>query len=93
MNIFSSLRTYAGKWNFKSSRKFEAEELAAVSHAVVVASEYGNSAMFTMVAGGNKYIPMSNDSTLGVGDTIDLAKAELVTLEKEGESDIVRVKA
>ena len=43
MNIFSSLMVYAGKWNLKSARSFEKEEIAAVSEAEVVSSQYGNS--------------------------------------------------
>lgn len=93
MNIFSKLQVYAGKWNVKSSRKFEAEEVAAVSKAEVVASQFGNSVCFFLKGGGQSYIPLSNDSNLTVGDTVDLNSAELLTLEKDGESDIVRVKA
>ena len=93
MNIFSSLMVYAGKWNLKASRNFVAEEIAAVNKAEVVSSQYGNSACFHMVGGGQTFIPMSNDSTLSVGDSIDLSKAKLLTLEKDGESDILRVKA
>lgn len=91
MNIFSTLRTYAGKWSVKSTRAFDAEEINAVKSAVVVPSKYGNSVMFTMVAGGDTYIPLANDSTVGVGEVIDLSKAQLLTLSKDGESDIVRV--
>ena len=93
MNIFSSLMVYAGKWNLKSARSFVAKEIAAVNKAEVVSSQYGNSACFYMVGGGQTFIPMSNDSTLSVGDSIDLSKAKLLTLEKDGESDILRVKA
>ena len=91
MNIFASLQVYAGKWSVKSTRAFDAEEINTVKSAVVVPSQYGNSVMFTMVAGGQAYIPLSNDATVTVGESIDLAKAQLVTLSKEGESDIVRV--
>lgn len=52
MNIFSKLQVYAGKWNLKASRSFEAEEIAAVNKAEVVASQYGNSVCFFMKAGG-----------------------------------------
>ena len=90
-NIFSSLRVYAGKWNLKSSRAFSPEEVAAVASAVVVASQYGNSVCFTMVGGGQTFIPLSQDSAKAVGDPIDLASAKLLTLEKSGESDIFRV--
>lgn len=93
MNIFSKLQVYAGKWNLKATRAFNAEEIAAVSKAEVVPSQFGNSVCFFMKAGGQSYIPLSNDSSLSVGDIIDLTNAQLLTLEKDGESDIVRVKA
>lgn len=92
-NIFSSLRVYAGKWNLKSSRAFSPEEIAAVSSAVVVASQYGNSVCFTMVGGGQTFIPLSNSSSKTVGESIDVASAKLLTLGKDGEADIFRVEA
>lgn len=92
-NIFSSLRVYAGKWNLKSSRAFSPEEIAAVASAVVVASQYGNSVCFTMVGGGQTFIPLSNSSSKAVGESIDVASAKLLTLEKDGEADIFRVEA
>ena len=92
-NIFSSLRVYAGKWNLKSSRAFSPEEIAAVASAVVVASQYGNSVCFTMVGGGQTFIPLSNSSSKTVGESINLASAKLLTLWKDGEADIFRVEA
>ena len=91
MNIFESLQVYAGKWSVKSSREFAPEEISAVSSAVVVPSQYGNSVMFTMIGGGQTYIPLAQDATVGVGEIIDLSKASLLTLGKDGESDIIRV--
>lgn len=91
MNIFSLLKTYAGKWSIKANRSFTDDEIAAVESAVVVASEYGNSVCFHMVAGGMAFIPLSTASTKGVGESVDLHEAKLVTLEKSGEADIVRV--
>lgn len=93
MNIFSSLRVYAGKWMLKTSRAFTAEEQAAVKSATVVASQYGNSVCFMMANGGQTFIPLSSTSTLGVGDSVDLSTAKLLTLEKQGEADIYRVEA
>ena len=93
MNIFSSLRVYAGKWSLKASRVFNQEELAGISSARVVPSQYGNSVCFMMVSGGQTFIPLDQSSTLGVGEAVDLSKAELLTLAKEGEADIYRVKA
>ena len=92
-NIFSSLRVYASKWNLKSSRAFSPEEIAAVSSAVVVTSQYGNSVCFTMVGGGQTFIPLSQNSTKAVGDSINLTSSRLLTLEKSGEADIFRVEA
>lgn len=91
MNIFNTLRTYAGKWTVKSSRNFSEEEIAAVKSATVVLSQYGNSVCFMMVGGGQTYIPLANDATLGVGESVDLTKAQLLTLCKEGELDINRI--
>ena len=91
MNIFATLRNYAGKWSIKSSRAFTQEEISAVKSAIVVPSQYGNSVCFMMVGGGQTYIPLANDANVGVGESIDLSKAKLLTLEKDGELDINRV--
>ena len=91
MNIFSTLRTYAGKWNVKSSRDFTEEEIKAVVSAEVVPSQYGNSVCFHMLAGGMTFIPLASDASIGVGELVDLSKAKLLTLGKEGEADINRV--
>lgn len=91
-NIFSSLRVYAGKWMFKSSRVFSQEEQNAVSSATVVPSEFGNSVCFMMKSGGQTFIPLDQNSSLGVGESVDLSKAELITLGKDGEADIYRVR-
>ena len=92
-NIFASLRQYAGKWAVKSSRNFTEEEISAVSSNQVVASQYGNSLCFFMKNGGMTFIPMSNTSTKGIGESVDLTSAKLVTLGKEGESDIYSIEA
>lgn len=103
MNIFAALKIYAGVWSIKTNmvdengqpipnpRNFTTEELSTIDSAVVVPSEYGNSVEFIRVGGGKSYIPLSRDSTLGVGDLVDLKKAKLLTLCKQGENDIVRV--
>lgn len=91
MNIFSSLRVYIGKWEVKDTRDFTEEEIKAVVQAVVVPSQYGNSVQFTMVGGGLTFIPLDQNSTLGVDELVDLTKAKLMTLCKQGENDIYRV--
>ena len=93
MNIFSALRVYAGKWSEKSVRDFSSEEVAAVEQAKVVESQYGFSVCFMMKAGGQTYVPLDQNSSLGIDDVVDLSTAKLVTLQKPGESDIYRVRA
>ena len=91
MNIFSSLKIYATKWQEKGRRSFSPEEIAMVKSAVVVSSQYGASVEFQYKKGGKSYIPLSQDATLTVGETVKLSKAVLITLHKEGEDDIYRV--
>lgn len=92
-SIFGSLREYAGKWAEKSRRGFSVEEKNEVASATVVPSQYGSSVCFFMKAGGQKYIPLSNTSKAQVGESINLDNAQLITLGKAGEADIVRVEA
>ena len=92
MNLFSSLRVYGGKWSEKASRKFTQDELALVTKAQVVESQYGNSCCFFMANGTTMYVPMSTDAKSGVGDIVNLNEAEIVTLEKAGEKDIQRIR-
>lgn len=93
MNIFNSLRVYAGKWAVKASRAFSNDEIEAVDHATVVDSQYGSSVCFFMKAGGQTFIPLSTNSALALGDDVDLSKAKLLTLSREGDADIYRVEA
>lgn len=92
MNIFNSLRVYAGKWNVSNEAKFSQEEMDSVSKAEVVDSQYGLSVCFFMKSGGQTYIPLDQNSSKSVGDTIDLSQASVLTLSKQGEADIYRVK-
>lgn len=78
-------------WVVKSSRSFSAEEILAVKKAVIVASQGGNSVCFFMKGGGQTYIPLSDQSSLTVGDTLDLKTAKVLTLSREGKEDINRI--
>lgn len=93
MSIFDSLQTYGGKWNVVNSRSFDAEEVAAVKSASVVASQFGKSVCFFMKSGTTHYIPLSNTSSKEVGDAVDISTAKLLTLHREGNDDINRVEA
>ena len=92
MNFFDNKKVYGGKWAVRSIRNFTPEEQDLVAKAVVVSSEYGNSCCFFMKGGNIHFTPMSSDSTLTVGQDVDLSKAQIVTLKKEGENDIERIK-
>ena len=82
---------YACGWRVKNTRPFSPEEIAAVTKAEVVSSQYGNSVCFSMNGGKRTYVPLSRHSSLTVGDSVDLKTAKLVTLCREGEDDIYRV--
>ena len=92
MNLLYNLKVHDGKWSEKSSRHFTQEELALVEKAQVVESQYGSSCCFFMKNGTTMYVPMSQDAKSGVGDMVDLSSAEIVTLEKQGEKDIQRIR-
>lgn len=92
-NVFASLTNYADNWKVVDSRAFNSEEIAAVKSASVVSSQYGSSVCFLMKSGGQTYIPLSRDSELAVGDTVDLSQAQLLTLHRDGDDDIIRVQA
>lgn len=93
MNIFDSLQKYAGNWSVVGSRSFTEEEITAVESASVVDSQFGHSVCFFLHGGGQSYIPLSRDSELATGDSIDLSKAKLLTLHRDGNDDIVRIQA
>ena len=91
MNIFNSFKKYPTGWREVARRNFTQEEQDAVESVKVVESNYGFSACFVMRSGGAAFIPMANDVDVAVGDAIDISKAELVTLRREGNEDIFRV--
>lgn len=79
-------------WKVVEERDFTQEEINAVSQAIVVTSQYGNSIQFTMNENGKPcYIPLDKSCEIKTGKVIDITKAKLLTLEKKGESKIYRV--
>jgi hypothetical protein len=78
-------------WTVKDTRQFNAEEISMVSRAVVVPSDDGNSVCFFMQTGGQTYIPLSRQSKLTVGDSVDMKTVKLITLCQKGKADITRV--
>ena len=86
MNIFEGMKKYATSFEVKNTRSFEPNELAQVRQAKVVASQYGKSVCFFMAEGCQTYIPVSRDSVCQIEDIVDLTKAKILTLEKDGET-------
>ena len=89
MNIFATLKSYANQFKVANTRDFTQEELNLVSKAEVVLSQYGLSVCFFMTDGCQKYIPLSRDSVACEGDTVDLKKAKILTLKKEGTDETI----
>lgn len=92
MNLFEGKTVYGeGSWKVTSERAFDAEEKAMISRAEVTSSDYGMSCCFFLKGGGQVYVPMSRDSKLLAGDTVDVEKAKILTLHREGSDDIERI--
>ena len=92
--IFDNLPKRSIKWTIKNERPFTQEEIDAVKNAVVIQSQYGKSVQFIMQEKEVAVdIPLDSSSALNIGDTIDMSSAIVLTLEKTGESDIIRIKA
>ncbi len=90
MGFLDKLRTYAGSWSEAGREKLSKAEVAQVKSATVVEGQYGLSMCFVMKAGGKKFMPLSRDSQLEEGDSVDVKSVEIVTLERDGDEDIYR---
>lgn len=90
MNILNLLKDYGGKWQIKGEAEhLTAAEQAQVASITVVPSNYGASACLLMKNGNTKYIPLSQDASYGIGETINVEDLQVVTLTKDGR-DIYR---
>jgi hypothetical protein len=89
MNIFETLKTYANQFKVVNRRNFSNEEIELVDNAKVVLSQYGMSVCFFMKGGCQHYIPVSRDSVVSEGDSVDLSRAEILTLKKDGSDETI----
>ena len=90
MNIFAGLKSYANSFKvIGQPRSFSQEEMDLVNNAKVVLSQYGLSVCFFMKDGCQKYIPLSRDSVASEGDAVDLSKAKILKLKKEGTDETI----
>lgn len=86
-----SVKLYAGSWQIVNSRNFTQEEKDCITRAEVVSSEYGPACCFMLTTGQRAYIPVSQNSSLQVGDAVDLDKVKMLTLYREGDGEITRI--
>ena len=89
MNIFDSLKSYAGSWQVMGKRSFNKEELTSIQECSLCNSDYGESVCFLLVSGVRKYIPVSRDADTSAGLPAR-EKMRLLTL-KRGDETITRV--
>ena len=65
-------------------RVLSKKELEVVNRAKVVQGQYTKLVCFYMNDGSQKYIPLSKQSDLSIGDEVDLNKAKLIEFDDEG---------
>ena len=89
----SSLTTYQMKWNVvnvEPMSDLDPEGFKQIESAEVVQKEqdWGMSTSICMFlkGGGCKYIALSSESTLSVGDEVDVNSLKVIELEREGET-------
>jgi len=94
MGLLSLLgKVYGGEnpWSVKSTETISPKEAKSIRAAVVVEGKFGNQVCFMLASGGTQYASLSRDSELEVGEEFPVAGAKFITLEREGDADIVRV--
>ena len=84
-------RAYAGKWSKTKEVSLSKEELSEVKKVFIVNSDYGLSACFLFKSGSQRYVPVSNESSLSEGDEVNLESIKILTLEKDDEQPIYRL--
>lgn len=85
MGILSkiSLKKYQDTWEEVSREKFDAEDIASIESAEVVASQWGLSVKITWKSGDVSFLPISQRVEEPViGQQVDPAKCFLVTLRR-----------
>jgi hypothetical protein len=87
MSLFlNSGKEYGGSYTITKREKLAASDLANVASAAVVErGEFGPSICFTMKSGRSRYVPLGRDSKLGIGESVDPAKVEILALDRPGD--------
>lgn len=80
-------------WFIKEIKGFTEAEREFCMSAYVVPSNYGPSVRFCMKTGVSTYMPLSLGASVGVGEPVDLEKAEILTLSYPNEDSawVIRI--
>ena len=70
---------------------FVLNDISAVTRTEVVDSEQGYSVCFYMISGNQVIIPLAHDSSLGLGDSIDINKAKILITFHKGKDNICEI--
>lgn len=78
-------------WNVINRRKLNKIEREYVVSNLIIQGEYGNIVEFELKNGTKCFIPLSQDSIYGIGDSIDLNMIEILLLGYENKRVIYRI--
>lgn len=79
-------------WKKRTERSLIKEETCRVIQTEVVESTYGKNVRFYLNDGNISEIPLLDPNAMSIGEVVDMSKAKLIALCKDGEADIFRVK-
>ena len=94
MGILKGLQIYKGKYTLTSTLKFDEDDLLLIESATVVESTRfeGKLAISLRDSEGNqRFLPISEQSALEVGDQPDPKSIIILVLSRPGDPDIFRV--
>lgn len=90
MKLLQKIQTTYGA-PFTVKGEYPVEDHESVESNEVIESQFGLSLCMTLRGGGEKYLPLSRDSKLSVGDSMDLSEAKVIVLGRPGSEDILRI--
>lgn len=83
--------TIHDKWSVKKEEFLSKEEIDMIESTEVVPTDDGTSMCFHLKQGGRVWIPISSESDLRIGDSMDFEKNKILTLTRIGFNDTYRI--
>jgi hypothetical protein len=90
-SLMEYVKKYSSTFKIKEVRPFAEDEIKKVWSATVVVEKDVNKLRLLLWNSIVVFIEMQEGSTAKEGDVVDLKKAVLIILEREGDDDRVRV--